>query len=158
VISSIDSNITLGNPDSLETILHRDYVAAPEFGLVLLGIFAGIGLILSAIGVFSVMAYTVSLQTHDIGIRMALGAQPDGVLKMVLLKGLRPIIVGVLVGMGASYGLTKLMASQIYGVTATDPWTYGGVVAVLAVVGVIACLLPAKRATQVDPLIALRYE
>jgi putative ABC transport system permease protein len=158
VISSIDSNIALGNPDSLETILHRDYMAAPEFGLVLLGIFAGIGLILSAIGVFSVMAYTVSLQTHDIGIRMALGAQPDGVLKMILLNGLRPIIAGVVVGIGASYGLTKLMASQIYGVTATDPWTYGGVVVVLAFVGLVACLLPARRATQVDPLIALRYE
>jgi putative ABC transport system permease protein len=108
--------------------------------------------------VFSVMAYTVSLQTHDIGIRMALGAQRDGVLKMVLLNGLKPILIGVIVGVGASYGLTKLMASQIYGVTATDPWTYAGVVAVLAIVGVIACLLPARRATRVDPLIALRYE
>jgi putative ABC transport system permease protein len=158
VVSSVDGNIALGNTGSLESVLHRDYVAAPEFGLMLLGIFAGIGLILAAIGVFSVMAYTVSLQTHDIGIRMALGAQPDGVLKMVLLKGLRPIVVGVVVGLLASYALTRLMASQIFGVKATDPWTFGGVVLVLAIVGMIACLLPARRATQVDPLIALRYE
>jgi putative ABC transport system permease protein len=158
VLSSVDSNVALGNADSLETILHRDFVAAPEFGLVLLAVFAGIGLILSAIGVFSVMAYTVSLQTHDIGIRMALGAQPNGVMKMVLLKGLWPIFVGIAAGLGASYALTRLMASQIFGVTATDPWTFVSVVIVLTAVGMAACLLPARRATQVDPLIALRYE
>jgi putative ABC transport system permease protein len=158
VFSSVDSNVGIGNALSLETILHRDFVAAPEFGLVLLSIFAGIGLILSAIGVFSVMAYTVSLQTHDIGIRMALGAQPDGVLKMVLLNGLRPIFVGVAAGLAASYGLTRLMASQIFGVKPYDPWTFGAVVIVLTIVGLAACVLPARRATQVDPLIALRYE
>jgi putative ABC transport system permease protein len=157
-VASIDQNIALSNTDSLETILHRDYFAAPEFGLVLLSIFAGIGLVLSAIGVFSVMAYTVSLQTHDIGIRMALGAQPQGVLKMVLLKGLLPIGIGVVLGLLASYASTRVLASQIYGVKATDPWTYSGVVVVLAIVGLLACLLPARRATQVDPLIALRYE
>ena len=157
-VSSIDANIALGNTNSLETILHRDYVAAPEFGLMLLSVFAGIGLILSAIGVFSVMAYTVSLQTHDIGIRMALGAQPAGVMRMVLFNGLRPIVAGIIVGLGASYALTRLMTSQIYGVTATDPWTFGGVVIVLTAVGLMACLLPARRATTVDPLIALRYE
>ncbi len=158
VVSGIDANVGLGNMQSLESILHRDYMAAPEFGLMLLAVFAGIGLILSAIGVFSVMAYTVSLQTHDIGIRMALGAQPSGVMRMVLLRGLRPIFAGVIAGIGASYALTRLMASQIYGVTATDPWTFGGVVIVLTIVGLFACLLPARRATQVDPLIALRYE
>ncbi len=158
VVASVDSNVGLGNVQSLEAILHRDFVAAPEFGLVLLAIFAGIGLILSAIGVFSVMAYTVSLQTHDIGIRMALGAQPGGVMKMVVLNGLRPIFIGVVVGVGASFALTRLMASQIFGVTATDPWTFSGGVIVLTAVGMLACLLPARRATQVDPLIALRYE
>ena len=158
VVSGIDANVGLGSMQSLESILHSDYMAAPEFGLMLLAVFAGIGLILSAIGVFSVMAYTVSLQTHDIGIRMALGAQPSGVMRMVLLKGLQPILVGVIVGLAASYALTRLMSSQIYGVTATDPWTFGSVVVVLAAVGLLACLLPARRATQVDPLIALRYE
>jgi putative ABC transport system permease protein len=157
-VSAVDRNIALANAGSLETTLDRDFMASPKFGFDLLAAFAVIGLILSAIGVFSVMAYTVSLQTHDIGVRMALGAQPAGVMRMVLLKGLQPILVGVVVGLGASYALTRLMSSQIYGVTATDPWTFGAVVIVLAAVGMAACLLPARRATQVDPLIALRYE
>jgi putative ABC transport system permease protein len=157
-LSAVDRNISLANVAPLETILHRDFVASPEFGLVLLSIFAGIGLTLSAIGVFSVMAYTVSLQTHDIGIRMALGAQPKRVLKMVLLKGLQPIIAGIVVGLFASSALTRLMATQIWGVTATDPWTFGGVVTILAAVGLAACLIPALRATKVDPIIALRHE
>jgi predicted permease len=157
-ISSIDHEVALTGTGAFEDILHRDTVAAPEFGLVLLAVFAGIGLVLSAIGVFSVMSYSVSLQTHDIGIRMALGAQPRGVLNMIMLKGLRPIMAGVAVGLAASFALTRLMASQIYGVTATDPWTFAGVVIILTVVAMLACLLPARRATQVDPLIALRYE
>ena len=157
-VSGVDQNIALANAGSLESILHRDYFAAPEFGLILLAIFAGIGLILAAIGVFSVMAYTVSLQTHDIGIRMALGAQPSGIMKMVLLNGLRPILIGVVIGIAASFGLTGLMKTLIYGVKTTDPWTFAAVVVVLTVVGVAACLLPARRATQVDPLVALRYE
>jgi putative ABC transport system permease protein len=157
-ISAVDQNVALANAGSLESILNRDYFAAPEFGLVLLAVFAAIGLILSAIGVFSVVAYTVSLQTHDIGIRMALGAQPNGVMRMVMLDGLRPILLGVVVGLAASYGLTHLMASLIYGVKATDPWTFTGVVAVLAAVGTAACLLPAWRAMRVDPMVALRHE
>ena len=89
---------------------------------------------------------------------MALGAQPSGVLKMVLFKGLRPILVGIMLGLVASWGLSRLMAGEIWGVAATDPWTFGGVVIVLGAVGILACLLPARRATQIDPLIALRYE
>jgi putative ABC transport system permease protein len=154
----VDHAVALTGTGAFDDILHRDAVAAPEFGLVLLSVFAGIGLVLSAIGVFSVMSYSVSLETHDIGIRMALGAQPQGVLKMVLLKGMRPILAGVAVGVAASFGVTRLMASQIYGVSATDPWTFIAVVLVLAIVGMGACFLPARRATQVDPLIALRYE
>jgi putative ABC transport system permease protein len=157
-ITSVDHSVALSNPGSLENILHQDFMAETEFGVVLLGVFAGIGLILSAIGVFSVMSYSVSLQTHDIGIRMALGAQPSGVLNMVLLRGLRPILAGVVVGLAASFALTRLIASEMYEVSVTDPWTFVGVVVILTLVGVAACFLPARRATQVDPLIALRYE
>jgi putative ABC transport system permease protein len=142
----------------LEDIVHRSYLAAPEFGVGLLSSFAAIGLILSAIGVFSVMAYSVSLQTHDIGIRMALGAEPAGVMREILLKGLQPIVAGVVVGVGASYGLTRVLSSHLYGVTATDPWTFTGVSVVLTAVGLMACALPARRAMRVDPLTALRYE
>ncbi len=126
--------------------------------MITLGIFAGIGLALVIIGVFSVMAYTVSLETHDIGVRMALGAQQSDILRMVLLKGLRLIAAGIVVGLLASYGATRLIASQIWGVSPTDPLTFAGVVLAIVVVGVAACLLPARRATRVDPLIALRYE
>jgi putative ABC transport system permease protein len=140
----------------LEEMVNRASFSAPEFALGLMAAFAGVGLILSAIGVFSVMAYTVSLQTHDIGIRMALGAEPGSVMRMILLKGMWPIAIGAAVGVGASYGLSRLMANQIYGVTATDPWTFAIVVVVLAVVGLLACVLPARRAMRVNPLVALR--
>jgi putative ABC transport system permease protein len=123
-----------------------------------LGAFAGIGLMLVVIGVFSVMAYTVSLQTHEIGIRMALGAQQGNVLHMVLRKGMRLIAAGIVIGLVASFALTRLLASQIWGVSAMDPLTFSAVVAVVIAVGLVACLLPARRATRVDPLVALRYE
>ncbi len=157
-VANVDHSVALSDTGSLESILHRDFMAAPEFGLALLAVFAAIGLILSAIGVFSVMSYSVSLQTHDIGIRMALGAQPRVVMNMVLLKGLQPILAGVVVGLVSSFGLTRLMASQIYGVSTTDPWTFAAVILTLTVVGMLACLLPARRATRVDPLVALRHE
>jgi ABC-type antimicrobial peptide transport system permease subunit len=89
---------------------------------------------------------------------MALGAQPAGVMRIVLMSGVGPIFAGAVVGIGASLGLSRLMSSQIYGVTTTDPWTFGSVALILAAVGAAACLLPARRATRVDPLIALRYE
>jgi putative ABC transport system permease protein len=156
-IWAVDQGVALMNAMSLEDVLNRDSLAAPRFGVGLLSTFAAIGLILSAIGVFSVMAYTVSLQTHDIGIRMALGAEPRDVVRMVVLRGLRPIVAGAVAGVGASYALSHLMANQIYGVTATDPWTFAGVIVVLSTVAFAACVLPARRATKVDPLIALRY-
>ena len=113
---------------------------------------------LVVIGVFSVMAYTVSLQTHEIGIRMALGAQQNNVLQMVVQKGMRLIAAGVVIGLLASFALTRLLASQIWGVSATDPLTFSAVVLVVVAVGLVACLLPAQKATRVDPLVALRYE
>lgn len=142
----------------LEQIAYRATMAAPAFGLGLLGTFAAIGLVLSAIGVFSVIAYTVSLQTREIGIRMALGAEPSGVMRLIVLKGLRPIAAGVLIGVGASIGLARLLASNVYGVTTTDPWTFAGVAIVLTGVGLAACVLPARHAMRIDPLIALRHQ
>jgi putative ABC transport system permease protein len=110
------------------------------------------------IGVFSVMAYTVSLQTQEIGIRMALGAQQFSILKMILTRGVRLVAAGILIGLFASYGLTRFLASQIWGVSLTDPWTFAAVVTLVVLVGTSPCLLPARRATRVDPLVALRYE
>jgi putative ABC transport system permease protein len=157
-IWAVDQGVALTDAQSLEDIRYRDALAEPSFGVGLLSSFAGIGLILAAIGVFSVVAYTVSLQTHEIGIRMALGAEGASVLRMIMLQGLRPILAGAAVGVGATYWLSRVMANQIYGVRATDPWTIGVTVVVLLAVGMVARLLPARRATKVNPQIALRHE
>jgi predicted permease len=138
--------------------LEQHTYATPEFGVSLSGPLAGIALVLVVIGVFSVMAYTVSLQTQEIGVRMALGAQQREILRMVLRKGFALIVAGIAIGLLGSYGLTRFLASQIWGVSATDPWTFGAVVALVVITGLAACLLPARRAARVDPLVALRYE
>jgi predicted permease len=132
--------------------------ATPEFGVSLSGPMAGIALVLVVIGVFSVMAYTVSLRTQEIGVRMALGAQQGEILRMVLRNGFVLLAAGIFVGLFASFALTRFLASQIWGVSATDPWTFGAVVALVVMTGLAACLLPARRAASVDPLVALRYE
>jgi len=123
-----------------------------------LAAFASIGLALVVIGIFSVMDYTVSLRTQEFGVRIALGAQQENILKMVLVKGTRLLVVGILLGLSASYGLTRFLASQIWGVSTRDPWTFSAVAGLVVAVGLAACFLPARRATRVDPLVALRYE
>jgi len=157
-IWAVDHSIALTQTGSLESFMYRFSYARPEFGLKILGAFAGIGLLLVVIGVFSVMAYTVSLQTHEIGIRLALGAQQTTILTMILTKGMRLMAAGVLIGLLASYYLTRFIASQIWGVSTTDPLTFAAVVIVVVSVGLTACLMPARRAARVDPLVALRYE
>jgi putative ABC transport system permease protein len=157
-IWAVDPDVAVTLTGSLESYLERFSYAGPRFGFILQGIFAAIGLLLVAIGVFSVMAYTVSLETHEVGIRMVLGAQSRDVLLMVLLKGIRLITAGVLVGLCASFVLTRLVKNQIWGVSATDPWAFGGGVLLVVGVGLAACLFPARRATKADPLFALRYE
>jgi putative ABC transport system permease protein len=157
-IWAVDRNVAFSEAGTLTAFLEQYSYAQPKFGLVSLGAFAGIGLLLTAIGVFSVMAYAVSLQTHEIGIRMALGAQRAEILRMVLSKGLGLVIAGILIGIATSLAANHLLSSEIWGVSASDPWTFFAVVAVVVLVGGVACLLPARRATRVDPLIALRYE
>jgi predicted permease len=137
---------------------YRLTYSAHEFGLMTFAPLAGIALLLVVIGIFSVIAYSVSLQTHEIGVRMALGAQRDNILRMILARGARLIGLGTVIGLIATFCLTRFLVSQIWGVSATDPWTFAAVVALVAVVGVAACLLPARRAAAVDPLVALRYE
>jgi len=157
-IWAVDRNVAFSEAGTLTDLLQRYSYAQPEFGLVSLSAFAGIGLLLTAIGVFSVMAYSVSLQTREIGIRLALGAQRGDILRMVLNKGLTLVIAGILIGLATSFGVTRLLSSELWGVSASDPWTFSVVVTVVVAVGAAACLSPARRATRVDPLIALRYE
>lgn len=157
-ISAVDPDIAISEAGSVENYLKQWYFAEPQFLLFVLGGFGAIGLALVIMGVFSVMAYSVSLRTHEIGIRMALGAVERDVLRMVLKSGLVLVTAGALAGVIMSLALTRLIASQIWGVSPTDPWTFSVVVLVLFVAGLAACLLPARRATQVNPLIALRSE
>jgi putative ABC transport system permease protein len=157
-IWGVDSSAAVTHSGSIQDFLGEFAYAKPQFGVIATSAFAGIGLALVLVGIFSVMAYTVALRTQEIGIRMALGAQHGNILTLVLQQGLRLISVGILIGVLASLGLTRFLASQIQGVSATDPLTFFAVVTLFLAVGLIASLLPARRAAGIDPLVALRYE
>jgi putative ABC transport system permease protein len=133
-------------------------VSQRRLSMLLLGSFAGIATLLAAVGIYGVMAYAVTQRSHEIGIRMALGAEPADVLRMVVGDGMRLAVIGLFFGIAASVVLTRYLESQLYGVKATDPTTFVGVVLGLAAIAVAACYFPARRATKVDPLVALRYE
>jgi putative ABC transport system permease protein len=157
-IWATDSNVALTLTGTLEGYISQWSYAGPRFGFMLMMIFASIGLILVTIGVYGVLAYTTAQRTQEIGIRMALGAESSDVLKMVIRMGLRLVAIGVAVGLLASLAMGKVIATQLWGVSAYDPWTLGLVPTVLLVTGLVACWLPARRASRVDPLIALRHE
>jgi putative ABC transport system permease protein len=157
-ITNVDSEVAISELGSMEDMLKSSYYRGPQFTLIILGTFGITGLLLVVIGIFSVMAYTVSLQTHEIGIRMAMGAQGEDVLRMVVTKGLTLILFGTVAGLALSSAVTRLMASQIWGVSTMDAWTFSIVATIVIIVGLTASLLPARRATEVDPLVSLRYE
>ena len=157
-IWAVDPGVALVTPGTVEGYIDQWAHSQPRFELILFGLFASIGLVLAGIGVFSVLAYSVSLQNREIGIRMALGAQQSAVLKMVIKKGLTLVAIGIVVGELASLALTRFVRSELWYVSPHDPLTFAAVLAVLITVGVAACLVPAHRATQVDPLVALRHE
>jgi putative ABC transport system permease protein len=156
-VRAIDPSVLVAKSGTLEGSL-REFYRGPQFELVTLGAFAFAGLLLVVIGIFSVMAYTVSLRTHEIGVRVAIGAQQGNILRLILLNGFRQVVAGIFLGLLSSYALTRLLASQISGVSTTDPATFATVVAIVVSVGLVACLLPARRAAQTDPLVALRHE
>src|SRR5204863_9793471 len=133
-VRALDPGVQISTSGTLEGSL-QEFCRGPQFQLATLAGFAGIGLVLVVIGIFSVMAYTVSLQTHEIGIRMALGAQQTTILRMILAKGARLMATGIVIGLSASYALTRFLASQIWGVSATDPWTFVAVVIMISLVG-----------------------
>jgi predicted permease len=135
-----------------------DSIASQRFSMLLLGLFAGLALVLAGVGIYGVISYSVSRRTHEIGIRMALGAAPPAVLKMVVSEGMRTVLAGLGIGVVAALGLTRFLASLLYGVTATDPMTFAGVVILLLLVALAACLAPAQRAMRVAPTTSLRYE
>jgi predicted permease len=156
-LNQINSQLVMYSTETMEEII-ADSLAARRFSMILLGVFAGLALVLSCVGIYGVISYLVGQRRHEIGIRMALGAQQQDVLRMILGEGARMALIGVGVGLAAALGLTRLMAKMLFGVSSYDPLTFGGVAAVLVLVALAACYRPARRATRIDPAISLRYE
>jgi putative ABC transport system permease protein len=157
VVQSLDADAPVYAIRTVEELLNRS-VATPRFNTLLLGLFAAVALILTTVGLYGVIACSVSENTQQIGIRMALGAQRSDVFRLIVGQGVALTIGGVAIGLAAAYALTRLMSSLLFGVGATDPWTFGGVAVLLIGVASIACYVPARRAMNVDPMVALRYE
>ncbi|MDQ2918924.1 MAG: ABC transporter permease [Verrucomicrobiota bacterium] len=154
---SVDRNVALGNVRTMEDTIARTLLKR-KFTMTLLTIFAGIAIALASIGLYGVMSYSVSQRTREIGIRMALGAQRGDVLRLVVRQGMLMTAIGVGLGLLGSFGLTRLISSLLFGVSATDIGTFGAVSTLLLVIALVACWLPARRASGVDPMVALRTE
>jgi putative ABC transport system permease protein len=156
-VRSLDSNQAISTVRSMDDVVSGS-VAQPRFASQILGLFAVLALVLAAVGLYGLIAYTVTQRTHEIGIRMALGAEPRDVLKLVLGQGLKLALVGAAMGIAGALALTRLMQGLLFQVSPTDPVTFISVTALLTIVALAASYLPARRAMRVDPMIALRYE
>jgi putative ABC transport system permease protein len=156
-ILAVDSSQPVYNAKSMEQVV-ADSVAQRRLDTLLLALLAGVALLLAAVGTYSVMAYTVAQRTHEMGVRMALGAQPRDVIKLVLGQALSLALIGVTIGLGAAFGLMRFVSGLLYGVSLADPVIYIGLALLLGAVAILASYFPARRATRVDPLSALRSE
>jgi len=154
---AIDKDQPVSDIRSMDEIV-SEAVARQRFSMLLLGIFAGLALILAAVGIYGVMSYTVLQRTREIGIRMALGGQRSDMLKMTIWHSLKLVLMGLTLGLAAAFVLTRVMTTLLFGISATDPLTYVAISFMLLAVAVLASYIPALRATKVDPMVALRYE
>lgn len=136
----------------------REFLAPQRINMLLLATFAALALALASIGIYGVISYSVSRRTHEIGVRAALGAQPRDVLRLVLGQGMLLVGIGLGIGLAASFALSRVISSMLYGVSATDPSTFAGIALLLSIVAWMACYIPARRATKIDPMDALRRE
>jgi len=153
----VDKDIPIANVRTMERVLAGS-ISRERFNTLLLTVFAGLALALALVGIYGVMSYTVIQNTREIGVRLALGAQTRDVLKLVIGHGLALALIGVAIGVAGAFALTGLMSSLLFGVKATDPLTFIGVALLLMAVSLLACYLPARRASRVDPMVALRHE
>src|ERR1700738_797954 len=156
-IWAVDKDQPVDNIDAMDHIVSVA-VARQRFSMLLLGVFAGLALVLAAVGIYGVMSYSVAQRTREIGIRLALGAQRGDVLRMTMGQGLKLVSIGVGIGLIAAFILTRVMASLLFGVNATDPTTFVVIPLVLMSVALLASYIPALRATKVDPMVALHYQ
>ena len=156
-VMAVDPDQPVSNIQTMEQLMAAS-ITRPRFVMLLLGLLSLIALVLAAVGIYGLMSYSIVERTHEIGIRMALGAQEADVLRMVVGQGLKLIAVGLFIGVAGAFLLTRLMSSLLYGVSAVDPLTFGAVSLLLTLVALLACYVPARRATRVDPMVALRYE
>jgi putative ABC transport system permease protein len=156
-IGDVDPDQPLYHVSTLQEVLSES-LAPRRFNMLLLGIFAGIALALATVGIYGVMAFSVTERTHEIGIRMALGAERGNVLRLIVRQGLRLTLLGVILGIAGAWALTSFLASFLFGIAPRDPATFALVSVALVAVSILACYIPARRATRVDPMVALRYE
>ena len=156
-VAELNPDIPITEVRTMDQIL-AESIGDWQFYMRSLAIFAGIALLLAMVGIYGVMSYFVNQRTHEIGIRVALGALPSDVLNLVGKLGLKLTLLGIAIGVGLAVGLTRLIAEFLVGVKPTDPLTYGAVSVVLVSIAWLACYIPARRATKVDPMVALRYE
>jgi putative ABC transport system permease protein len=157
IIQKLDSEQPVADVRTMESLLSTS-IARARFSALLLGVFAAVALVLSGVGIYGVISYTVAQRGHEIGVRMALGAQAMDVIKLVLRNGMMLALLGVVLGIAGAFALTRLMTTLLFGVSPTDAVTFGVVSLLLLLVALLACYIPARRATRVDPLVALRYE
>jgi putative ABC transport system permease protein len=164
LIASVRQQVKAVDPDqpiyNIRTMneIRDESVASERLNLMLLSIFAGIALVLAIVGIYGVMSYSVTQRTHEIGIRMAIGAQPGDVFRMVMGQGMILALIGVGCGLVGAFALTRLMRTMLFDVAPTDPTTYSVITVLLTSVAVVACYVPGRRATKVNPVVSLRYE
>jgi putative ABC transport system permease protein len=156
-VSALDKTLPVFNVKSMEQAID-ERLSPKRLAAGMMGLFALLALALAGVGIYAVMSYVVAQRTHEIGIRMALGAQARDIFKLVVIQGLRLTLVGVVIGLVGAYAMTRGMSGLLYGVSATDPLTFVGIALLLGGVALLACLVPTRRATRVDPMIALRCE
>jgi len=156
-VQAADPDLPVFDVATMDQLVYRS-ASEPRFNTALLGVFAALALVLAAVGIYGVMSYAVAQRTHEIGVRVALGAEASDIIRQVVRQGMLPAVIGIATGTAGAWGVTRFLSSLLFGVRPTDPITFAMVPVLLAAVGVLACLLPVRRATKVDPVEALRYE